>query len=151
MTRLDWIVVAFIIVLSIVAGIGVVRLASRNGAISFFTGDRNLPWWAIAISNTATYQSGSGGFVMLMLAYGLACNRLWWSAWIIRMPLVAIIWAPMWRRMRICEIPFRSGPRHCGQSAPADIRLHTIRHIKNNRIRPSFLSWVNVLVSGFTA
>ena len=36
-----------------------------------------------------------------MLTYGLAANWLWWSSWIIWMPLVAIIWAPMWRRMRI--------------------------------------------------
>lgn len=101
MTILDWVVVASVIVLSIIAGMGVVRLSSRNGAASYFTGDRNLPWWAIAISNTATYQSGSGAFVMLMVAYGLAANWLWWSCWIIWMPLVAIIWAPMWRRMRI--------------------------------------------------
>ena len=82
MTGLDWAVVASVIVLSIVAGMGVSRLASRNGAISYFTGDRNLPWWAIAISNTATYQSSSGAFVMLVLAYGLAANWLWWSFWI---------------------------------------------------------------------
>lgn len=101
MTGLDWAVVAAVIVVSMVAGIAVVRLSSRHGAISYFTGDRNLPWWAIAISNTATYQSGSGAFVMLVLTYGLAANWLWWATWIIWMPLVAIIWAPMWRRMRI--------------------------------------------------
>ena len=38
---------------------------------------------------------------MLMLTYGLAANWLWWASWIIWMPLVAIVWAPMWRRMRI--------------------------------------------------
>lgn len=101
MTILDWSVVVLVIVASVVAGVAVVRLSSRHGALSYFTGDRNLPWWAIAISNTATYQSGSGAVVMLMLIYGLACNWLWWAAWIIWMPAVAIIWAPMWRRMRI--------------------------------------------------
>jgi Na+/proline symporter len=101
MTWIDWTVVAFVVVASIVAGMAVVRLSSRHGAVSYFTGDRNLPWWAIAISNTATYQSGNGGFVMLMLLFGLASNWIWWSSWIIWMPLVAIVWAPMWRRMRI--------------------------------------------------
>lgn len=113
MDWLDWAVVIAVVVLSLVAGMGVTRLSSRNGAISYFTGDRNLPWWAIAISNTATYQSGSGAFVMLVLMYGLAANWLWWSCWIIWMPLVAIIWAPMWRRMRIMTtaelITFRYG------------------------------------------
>ncbi len=115
MTLLDWSVVAAVIVLSVIAGMAVMRVASRNGAVSYFTGDHNLPWWAIAISNTATYQSGSGAFVMLVVTYGLAANWLWWSCWIVWMPLVAIIWAPMWRRMRIMTtaelITFRYGGR----------------------------------------
>jgi SSS family solute:Na+ symporter len=101
MTRLDWSVVILVVVASVVAGTAVVRLSSRHGALSYFTSDRNLPWWAIAISNTATYQSGNGGFVMLLVAYGLAANWLWWASWVVWMPLVAIVWAPLWRRMRI--------------------------------------------------
>jgi solute:Na+ symporter, SSS family len=101
MTSLDWTVVALVVLVTMFAGMAVVRLSSRHGAISYFTSDRNLPWWAIAISNTATYQSGNGAFVMLLLTYGLAANWLWWASWVIWMPLVAIIWAPMWRRMRI--------------------------------------------------
>ncbi len=54
MMMLDCAVVAAVIVVSIIAGMGVTRLSSRNGAVSYFTGDHNLPWWAIAISNTAT-------------------------------------------------------------------------------------------------
>ncbi len=115
MTGLDWTVVALVIVVTMLAGSAVVRLSSRHGAVSYFTSDRNLPWWAIAISNTATYQSGNGAFVMLLLTYGLAANWLWWSSWVIWMPLVAIIWAPMWRRMRIITtaelITFRYGGR----------------------------------------
>ena len=101
MRILDWGVVATLIVVSIVAGLLLARRSSRQGAEGYFTGNRNLPWWAIAVSNTSTYQSGNGAFVMLLVAFGLAGNWLWWAAWIIWMPLVAIIWAPMWRRMRI--------------------------------------------------
>ncbi len=101
MAAIDWVVVVGMVVLTIVAGTCVMRFSSRHGAASFFTGDRKLPWWAIAISNTATYQSGNGGFVMLLLVYGLAGNWLWWASWIVWMPLVAIVWAPLWRRMRI--------------------------------------------------
>src|SRR5690349_9340379 len=100
-TWVDWAIVVATVVLSIVTGFAVVRLSSKHGAVSYFAGDRNLPWWAIAISNTATYQSGSGAFLMLLFVYGLAGNWLWWASWVIWMPLVAIIWAPMWRRMQI--------------------------------------------------
>ena len=65
MTFVDWAVVILVVVVSMVAGMAVVRFSSRHGAVSYFTSDRNLPWWAIAISNTSTYQSGNGGFVML--------------------------------------------------------------------------------------
>ena len=101
MTSLDWAVVAVVVVITMLAGVAVVRISSRHGALSYFSGDRNLPWWAIAISNTATYQSGNGAFVMLLLTYGLAANWLWWASWVLWMPLVAIVWAPLWRRMRI--------------------------------------------------
>jgi hypothetical protein len=49
------------------------------------------------------------------------------------------------------ETPFRSGPRHCGQSAPAVRRSHPIIQVKKNNIRRNFFSWVKILVPGFTA
>lgn len=116
-TWLDWSVVVAVVVLSIVAGMAVVSHSSRHGALSYFAGDRNLPWWAIAISNTATYQSGSGAFVMLLVAYGLAANWLWWASWIIWMPLVAIIWAPLWRRMQIITTAELISLRYGGRPA----------------------------------
>ncbi|MBP7937309.1 MAG: hypothetical protein KA354_21910 [Phycisphaerae bacterium] len=101
MGTLDWSVVVALVVVSIAAGLLLSRRSSKQGAEGYFTGNRNLPWWAIAISNTSTYQSGNGGFVMLLVAFGLTGNWLWWGAWIFWMPLVALVWAPMWRRMRI--------------------------------------------------
>jgi solute:Na+ symporter, SSS family len=80
MTWIDWAVVVFVIGASIAAGMGVVRLSSRHEAESYFTSDRNLPWWVVAVSNTATYHSGTGAFVMLIVTFGLAANWLWWSA-----------------------------------------------------------------------
>jgi len=41
------------------AGVAVVRISSRHGALSYFSGDRNLPWGAIAISNTATISQAT--------------------------------------------------------------------------------------------
>jgi len=126
MTQLDWIVVGAVVVLSMVAGSFVVRLSSRHGAVSYFTSDRNLPWWAIAISNTATYQSGNGGFVMLLLTYGLAANWLWWSSWIIWMPLVAIVWAPLWRRMRIVTTAELITLRYGGRPAVVARKIYAV-------------------------
>jgi SSS family solute:Na+ symporter len=97
----DWLVVAGLCLLSLVVGLIFTRRAARQGSSGYFTGNRSLPWWAIGLSNTATYQSGNGAFVMLVLVYGLSGNWLWWASWIIWMPLVAIIWAKMWRRMQI--------------------------------------------------
>ena len=126
MTWIDWMVVALVIAISLVAGMAVVRLSSRHGAVSYFTSDRNLPWWAIAISNTATYQSGNGGFVMLMLIYGLASNWIWWASWIIWMPLVAIVWAPMWRRMRIITTAELITLRYGGRPATVARKIYAL-------------------------
>jgi len=97
----DWIVVTLLCLVSLLVGLYFTKKAGKQGATGYFTGNRSLPWWAIGLSNTATYQSGNGGFVMLVLVYGLAGNWMWWASWIIWMPLVAIIWARMWRRMQI--------------------------------------------------
>ncbi len=101
MSRADWIVVAFLCLISLAVGLVFTRRASRTGASGYFVGNRSLPWWAIGLSNTATYQSGNGGFVMLVLVFGLSGNWMWWASWVIWMPLVALLWAPMWRRMQI--------------------------------------------------
>ena len=97
----DWAVVASLCLVSLLVGLYFTKKAGKQGATGYFTGNRSLPWWAIGLSNTATYQSGNGGFVMLVLVFGLAGNWMWWASWIIWMPLVAIIWARMWRRMQI--------------------------------------------------
>lgn len=101
MTPIDWIVVVALCGLSLAVGLHFTRRAGRGGASGYFTGNRSLSWWAIGLSNTATYSSGGGAFVMLVLVFGLTGNWFWWGAWIIWMPLVAIIWARMWRRMQI--------------------------------------------------
>jgi SSS family solute:Na+ symporter len=101
MIGIDWLVVVVLCALSLGVGLYFTKRSARHGAAGYFTGNRSLPWWAIGLSNTATYSSGGGGFVMLVLVFGLVGNWFWWGAWIIWMPLVAIIWARMWRRMQI--------------------------------------------------
>ena len=101
MEIVDWLVVVILCFISLGVGLYFTKRVGRQDASGYFTGDRSLRWWAIGFSNSSTYQSGNGGFVMLVLVFGLTGNWLWWAAWIIWMPLVAIIWARMWRRMQI--------------------------------------------------
>lgn len=115
--RMDVAVIVVFCLLSLGAGLFLSRRSARQGAAGFFTGNRSLPWWAIGISNTATYQSGNGAFVMLVLIFGLAGNWLWWASWIIWMPLVAIMWAPMWRRMQIVTTAELISLRYGGRPA----------------------------------
>jgi SSS family solute:Na+ symporter len=101
MNRIDWVVVIVFTALSMVIGLFYTRSAAAKGQEGFFTANRNLPWWSLGISNSATYQSGLGAFVMLIFLFGFSGNWLWWAQWIIWMPLVAIIWSKMWQRMKI--------------------------------------------------
>lgn len=101
MNWFDWLVVATSCSLVFAVGITFARRSSKKGAAGYFAGGRDVPWWVIGLSNTATYSSGTGAFVMLVLVFGIAGNWLWWTSWIVWMPLVAIIWARLWRRMQI--------------------------------------------------
>jgi SSS family solute:Na+ symporter len=117
MTIIDWVVVVALCGLSLSVGLHFTRRAGGGGASGYFTGNRSLPWWAIGLSNTATYSSGGGAFVMLVLVFGLVGNWWWWGAWIVWMPLVAIIWARMWRRMQIVTTAELITLRYGGRTA----------------------------------
>jgi len=117
MTHVDWAIVAVLCGISLGVGLFFTRSAGRKGEEGFFTANRDLPWWAVGLSNCATYQSGGGGFVMLVLAFGIAGNWIWWSSWIMWMPLVAVIWAPMWRRMKIVTTAELITLRYSGRPA----------------------------------
>ena len=117
MNILDWLVVSLCCACVFVVGLTFARRSSRKGAAGFFAGGRDVPWWAIGLSNTATYSSGTGGFVMLVLVFGIAGNWLWWASWIVWMPLVAIVWARMWRRMQIVTTAELISLRYGGKPA----------------------------------
>ena len=138
MTPFDWLMVALLCSISLGVGLRFSRKVSKQDASGYFTGNRSLPWWAIGFSNTATYQSGNGGFVMLVFAFGLAGNWLWWSAWVIWMPLVAIIWARLWRRMGIVTTAELITLRYGGKAALFARKIYAL-----------FLFGIAVLVIGY--
>lgn len=101
MHLLDWIIVAAYCVLLIAVGFYFRRRAA-SGIEGFFLGERSLPWWVISLSDTAAYTGGGQAFVMIFFLGGFA--GIWlmaWISWVIWMPLVAVLWAKMWRRLEV--------------------------------------------------
>jgi len=122
----DWLVVAASCGLVFTVGLLFARRSSKKGATGYFAGDRDVPWWAIGLSNTATYSSGTGAFVMLVLVFGLSGNWLWWASWIVWMPLVAIVWARLWRRMRIVTTAELISLRYGGKPAIIARKIYAV-------------------------
>ncbi len=63
---------------------------------------------------------------MLVLVFGLAGNWMWWASWVIWMPLVAIVWAAMWRRMRIVTTAELITLRYGGRPALLARRVYAL-------------------------
>lgn len=100
MTFWDWLVVALYLALSL--GIGLYFMRRASGSMEdFFIAGRSLPWWVIGFANCASYTGASAAFVMLVFQDGMVGNFWWWPAWVVWMPLVAVLWARWWRRMGI--------------------------------------------------
>ena len=126
MTGRDWIVLILFTLISMIVGLLFSRVAASKGQEGFFTANRNLSWWSLGISNSATYQSGLGGFVMLIFLFGFSGNWLWWAQWIIWMPLVAIIWSKMWQRMKIVTTAELISLRYGGKTAVFARRAYAV-------------------------
>lgn len=126
MGSIDWVVVIVLTVATMFVGVVYTRSAGSAGQEGFFTANRSLSWWSLGISNAATYQSGLGGFVMLVFLYGFSGNWLWWAQWIIWMPLVAIIWSKMWQRMRIVTTAELISIRYGGRKSVIARRIYAL-------------------------
>jgi len=117
MSSIDWIILALYC-------LGILLLAwyfharASRGVEEFFIAGRNLPWWVIGFADVAGYTGGGQGFVMVVFLSGYA--GLWlmaWVSWVIWMPLVAIFWAPMWRRLGVVTTGEFIEKRYAGRRA----------------------------------
>ncbi|MBG0859411.1 MAG: hypothetical protein IQL11_07895 [Bacteroidales bacterium] len=126
MRSVDWTVLVVLTLLIMVVGVFYTRSAAAKGQEGFFTANRNLSWWSLGISNAATYQSGLGGFVMLIFLFGFSGNWLWWAQWIIWMPMVAIIWSKMWQRMKIVTTAELISLRYGGRTSVFARRIYAL-------------------------
>lgn len=117
MAILDWIILA--IYCLVVLGLALYFQArASKGVEEFFVAGRDLPWWVIGFADVAGYTGGGQGFVMVLFLSGFA--GLWlmaWVSWVIWMPLVAVIWAPMWRRLGVVTTGEFIERRYAGRRA----------------------------------
>jgi solute:Na+ symporter, SSS family len=117
MATLDWFILA-IYCLGILGLALYFQARASKGVEAFFIAGRDLPWWVIGFADVAGYTGGGQGFVMVLFVSGFA--GLWlmaWVSWVIWMPLVAIIWAPMWRRLGVVTTGEFIERRYAGRRA----------------------------------
>lgn len=101
MHSVDWLILAAYCALLIAVAL-YFRKRAAHSVEGYFLADRNLPWWVIGLSDSAAYTGGGQGFLMVFFLSGF--SGLWlmaWVAWSIWMPLVAVLWARMWRRLGV--------------------------------------------------
>lgn len=101
MSFIDWLIVALYCSVLIVVAWTFHRRAGRS-IDSYFVADRKLPWWVIGLSDTAAYTGGGQAFLMVFFLGGFGGFWLMgWVTWVIWIPLVAVVWARMWRRLGV--------------------------------------------------
>jgi Na+/proline symporter len=126
MATLDWLILAIYCIGILAFALYFQARASKN-VEAFFIAGRDLPWWVIGFADVAGYTGGGQGFVMVMFLSGFA--GLWlmaWVSWVIWMPLVAIIWAPMWRRLGVVTTGEFIERRYAGRRAAVYRNMYAV-------------------------
>src|SRR5271156_5733188 len=126
MHLLDWIILVIYCLGIVGLALHFRKRASRD-IEEFFVAGRNLPWWVIGFADVAGYTGGGQGFVTVLFLSGFA--GLWliaWVSWVIWMPLVAIIWAPMWRRLGVVTTGEFIEKRYAGRRAAVYRNMYAI-------------------------
>src|SRR3989442_8331900 len=99
MAFIDWVIVTLYCGALVLVAWTFHRRAGRS-VDAYFVVDRKLPWWIIGLSDTAAYTGGGQAFLMVFFLGGFSGFWLMgWISWVIWMPLVAVVWAKMWRRL----------------------------------------------------
>ena len=118
MQTIDWTIIALYCAFMLGLGFYFSRRAGKNME-SYFIAGRKLPWWILGFSAAATY-TGAGAapaFTMLVFQNGMMGNWWWWVPFAIWMPLVAVIWAKLWRRLRVVTTAEFIELRYSGREA----------------------------------
>lgn len=117
MHLIDWFIVALYCIALIVVAWAFHRRAGLS-VDAYFVADRKLPWWIIGLSDTAAYTGGGQAFLMVFFLGGFSGFWLMgWVTWVIWMPLVAVVWAKMWRRLGVVTTGELIERRYGGRTA----------------------------------
>jgi len=101
LVTLDWVIVAFSILISFLPAIFFYKRAGSSTA-EFFTSGRAAPWWLVGISMVATtFSTDTPNLVTNMVRErGVADNWLWWSFLLTGM-MTVFFFAKLWRRSNV--------------------------------------------------
>lgn len=95
---IDWAIIAGFLIFSLLVGLYFRKRASKN-LLSFFLGDRNMPWVIAGISMVATTFAADTPLAVTELVgqSGISGNWLWWS-FLAGGMLTTFFFAKLWRR-----------------------------------------------------
>jgi SSS family transporter len=98
---IDWTIIFFFFVFSLLVGLLVSRKAGSN-TTEFFLSGRNMPWWLLGVSMVATtFSSDTPNLVAnLVRVDGVAGNWGWW-AFLLTGMLTVFVYARLWRRSQV--------------------------------------------------
>ena len=100
--RLDLLIIAVYLVGIVIAGVYLTRLASRN-IDSYFLGGRQMPWWLLGISGTASYFDVTGVMWTIAFFYIMGQRFLWiqWEWGFVTMACFAAFMGKWLRRSKV--------------------------------------------------
>ncbi|HBG27813.1 MAG: Na+:solute symporter [Planctomycetes bacterium GWF2_41_51] len=95
---IDWSVIIFFFVISLIVGIAVSRRAGKSSS-EFFLSGRTMPWWLLGFSMVATtFSADTPNLVTdIVRQHGIAGNWVWYPFLLTGM-LTVFIYAKLWRR-----------------------------------------------------
>ena len=98
LSQLDWAVIGFYFLFSLIIGILGAKKAGKN-ARSFFLAGGDMPWWLLGFSMVATtFSTDTPNLVTdLVRQKGVSGNWVWWSFLLTGM-LTVFVYAKLWHR-----------------------------------------------------
>lgn len=100
-TWIDWTIVGFYFLFSLLVGLYFYRRAGQN-INEFFVSGRQLPWWIAGTSMVATTFAADTPLAVtgLVAQHGIAGNWLWWNM-VLSGLLTVFLFARLWRRAEV--------------------------------------------------
>lgn len=101
LNTLDWIIIVFFFVLSLIVGLWATNRAGKSSSQYFLSG-RNMPWYLLGFSMVATtFSIDTPNLVAdIVRQNGIAGNWVWW-AFLLTGMLTVFVYAKLWRRSNV--------------------------------------------------